>query len=206
MIVQQEASRVNTIRSLTVSERLVAVLVYLRPMTLDMLTVETGLSLRSLRRIRRRLVALGIVAIRGRYLSPSTGGWTEVVMGGQRSSVTPPSDSPHISREREKESLSPPRVPPKAATSDQQDWPSAVWDSYPAHRRDMQRGMFDRLWRLSVPQGQGKNVYEALAAYLLSADWQREEQRFVPNLSKWLGSKRWQNPPSRQQTRSKWVG
>lgn len=74
------------------------------------------------------------------------------------------------------------------------DWFPAFWDAYP---RKSNKARAQVVWaKLKPDQALTDRILSAAAAQAKSADWQREDGRYIPHAATWLNGKQWEDTPT----------
>lgn len=79
-----------------------------------------------------------------------------------------------------------PRRPPKGA-----DTFTAFWDVYPKKKS---RSDAEKAWRKLAPSPElSQRIQDAIAAQRVSADWLKEDGKYIPYPASWLNGRRWED-------------
>lgn len=113
----------------------------------------------------------------------------------------PPGFSTTVPKGKKGEKSENPYNPPKTYAPELADWFDEFWNEYPKHRN---RAQAERAWfNLNPDKGLVGTILASLQVFKRSEEWNKEDGKYIPNPSRWLDDRRWEDdeaPTSRSST------
>lgn len=112
---------------------------------------------------------------------------------GNETVTQQPLPNAYLEKRREEKIDTTPQSPPRGRKMAHSDDPrfAAFWRAYP---RRVKRTAAQRAWaKLAVDDALLERILKAIEAYKATADWKKEEGRFIPHPASWLNGHQWED-------------